>query len=233
MDFTFLANIVEDANCFYVRADSPIRSVQDLVEQARARPGRITYGTTGVGSDDHIFVLAFEALAGIPPMVHVPYAGAAPLILQLTGGHMDVAAVNVNDAIGLAREGKLRMLAQAAARRQPEAPDVPTFRELGLDLVHGASRGVVGPPGLPAEITGRPGAPSPPPWPTRASGARRSAAPCRSGHWWVRPTARWRPGWTRSSESSGRSAPGGAERNAISHGPGDADAARRGLSGDA
>ena len=155
MDFTFLANIVEDANCFYVRADSPIRSVQDLVEQARARPGRITYGTTGVGSDDHIFVLAFEALAGIPPMVHVPYAGAAPLIPQLTGGHMDVAAVNVNDALGLAREGKLRMLAQAAARRQPEAPDVPTFRELGLDLVHGASRGVVGPPGLPAEITGR------------------------------------------------------------------------------
>jgi tripartite-type tricarboxylate transporter receptor subunit TctC len=77
MDFTFLANIVEDANCFYVRADSPIRTVQDLVEQARARPGRITYGTTGVGSDDHIFVLTFEALAGIPPMVHVPTPGGA------------------------------------------------------------------------------------------------------------------------------------------------------------
>ena len=155
MDFTFLANIVEDANCFYVRAESPIRSVEDLVDQAKARPGRITYGTTGIGSDDHIFVLTFEALAGIPPMVHVPYAGAAPLVPQLTGGHMDIAAINVNDAIGLAREGKLRILAQAAARRQPEAPDVPTFRELGLDIVHGASRGIVGPPGLPAEVAGR------------------------------------------------------------------------------
>ena len=198
-----------------MRADSPIRSVQDLVEQARARPGRITYGTTGVGSDDHIFVLAFEALAGIPPMVHVPYAGAAPLIPQLTGGHMDIAAINVNDAIGLAREGKLRMLAQAAARRQPEAPDVPTLRELRLDIVHGASRGIVGPPGLPTAITGASSARSPPPWPTRASGGRRNAAPCRCARWSVRPTARWRPGWTRSSKSSGRSGPGGAERNTL------------------
>jgi tripartite-type tricarboxylate transporter receptor subunit TctC len=54
MDFTFLANIVEDANCFYVRADSPIGTVQELVDQAKARPGRITFGTTGIGSDDHI-----------------------------------------------------------------------------------------------------------------------------------------------------------------------------------
>ena len=155
MDFTFLANIVEDANCFYVRAESPIRTVQDLVEQARARPGRLTFGTTGIGSDDHIFMLTFEALTGIPPMVHVPYAGAAPLVPQLAGGHMDLAAINVNDAIGMAREGKLRILAQAAAQRQREAPDVPTFRELGLDIVHGASRGIVGPPGLPAEMAER------------------------------------------------------------------------------
>jgi tripartite-type tricarboxylate transporter receptor subunit TctC len=155
MDFTFLANIVEDANCFYVRADSPIGTVQELVDEAKARPGRITFGTTGIGSDDHIFMLAFEALTGIPPMVHVPYAGAAPLIPQLAGGHMDLAAINVNDAIGMAREGKLRILAQAAAQRQREAPDVPTFRELGLDIVHGASRGIVGPPGLPAEVAER------------------------------------------------------------------------------
>lgn len=155
MDFVFLANIVEDANCFYVRAESPIRTVQDLVERAKARPGGLSYGTTGVGSDDHIFMLTFEASAGIPPLVHLPFAGAAPLLPQLLGGHMDLAAINVNDAIGMVREGKLRILAQAAAQRQREAPDVPTFRELGLDVVHGASRGIVGPPGLPAEMAGR------------------------------------------------------------------------------
>ncbi|MBD0271548.1 MAG: tripartite tricarboxylate transporter substrate binding protein [Acetobacteraceae bacterium] len=155
MDFAFLANVVEDANCLYVRADSPIRSVEDLIERAKARPGGLSYGTTGVGSDDHIFMLAFEALAGIPPLVHIPYPGIAPLVPQLAGGHMDLAAINVNDAIAMAREGKLRMLAQAAAERQREAPDVPTFRELGFDIVHGASRGVLGPPSLPPEIAGR------------------------------------------------------------------------------
>ncbi|MBR0670838.1 Bug family tripartite tricarboxylate transporter substrate binding protein [Neoroseomonas soli] len=155
MDFTFLCNIVEDANCFYVRADSPFRSLQDVVNAAKARPGQITYGTTGIGSDDHLFMLAFEAAAGLQPLVHVPFAGAAPLIPQLLGGNMDLAAINVNDAIQLKREGKLRILAQAAARRQPEAGDVPTFRELGFDVIAGASRGIVAPPGMPAPVVAR------------------------------------------------------------------------------
>ena len=155
LDFTFICNIVEDANCFYVRADSPLKSLQDLVAAAKARPEHITYATTGIGSDDHLFVLHFEALAGLKPMIQVPFAGAAPLIPQLLGGNMDVAAINVNDALQLAREGKVRMLAQAAAARQPEAADVPTFRELGFDLVHGASRGIVGPPNMPPAIVAR------------------------------------------------------------------------------
>lgn len=155
MDFTFICNIVEDANCFYVRADSPLKSLQDLVAAAKARPEQITYATTGIGSDDHLFVLHFEELAGLKPMIQVPFAGAAPLIPQLLGGNMDVAAINVNDAIQLAREGKVRMLAQAAATRQPEAADVPTFRELSFDLVHGASRGIVGPPNMPPAIVAR------------------------------------------------------------------------------
>jgi len=155
MDFTFLCNIVEDANCFYVRADSPIRTVQELVAAARARPGQLTYGTTGIGSDDHLFMLHFEALAGVQPLVHVPFAGVAPLIPQLLGGNMDVAAINVNDALQLKRDGRLRILAQAAAQRQPEAADVPTFRELGMDIVHGASRGMVGPPNMPPLVVER------------------------------------------------------------------------------
>jgi tripartite-type tricarboxylate transporter receptor subunit TctC len=155
MDFTFLCNIVEDANCFYVRAESPFRTLQDLIAAARARPGQLTYGTTGIGSDDHLFMLTVEGVAGLQPMVHIPFPGAAPLIPQLLGGNMDVAAINVNDALQLKREGRLRILAQAAAQRQPEAADVPTFRELGLDVVHGASRGLVGPPNMPAPIVAR------------------------------------------------------------------------------
>lgn len=155
MDFTFLCNIVEDANCFYVRAESPFGSVADIVAAGRARPNHVTYGTTGIGSDDHLFMLAFEAAANVPPMVQVPFAGAAPLIPQLLGGNMDMAVMNVNDALQLVREGKLRMLAQGAARRQPEAGQVPTFRELGIDVVGSASRGIVGPPGMPPAIVAR------------------------------------------------------------------------------
>lgn len=155
MDFTFLCNIVEDANCFYVRAESPFRTVADLVAAARARPGQITYGTTGIGSDDHLFMLAFEAAANVPAMVQVPFAGAAPLIPQLLGGNMDLAVLNVNDALQLKREGRLRILAQGAERRQPEADDVPTFREAGFDIIGGASRGIVGPPGMPAPVVAR------------------------------------------------------------------------------
>ncbi len=155
LGFTFLANIVEDANAFYVRADSPIRSVTDLIAAARARPNHYSYATTGVGSDDHLFMLTFERIADIPRMVHVPFAGAAPLIPQLVGGHVDVAAINVGDALGLVREGRLRILAQAAERRQREAPDVPTFRELGMEIVMGASRGMIAPRSMPSAIRDR------------------------------------------------------------------------------
>ncbi|BDG71385.1 Bug family tripartite tricarboxylate transporter substrate binding protein [Roseomonas fluvialis] len=155
MDFTFLCNIVEDANCFYVRAESPFRSVADVVAAARARPNHVTYGTTGIGSDDHLFMLAFEAAANTPPLVQVPFAGAAPLIPQLLGGNMDLAVLNVNDALQLKREGRVRILAQGAARRQPEAADVPTFREEGFDIIGGASRGIVGPPGMPPPVVAR------------------------------------------------------------------------------
>ncbi len=153
LDFTFICNVVEDANCFYVRAESPFKSLQDLVAAAKARPGQLSCGNTGIGSDDHLFALHFEELAGLQKMISVPFTGTAPLLPQLLGGNLDVAALNVYDALPLVREGKLRILAQAAAGRAPDAPDTPTFRELGFDLVHGASRGILGPPNMPQQVT--------------------------------------------------------------------------------
>ena len=153
LDFTFICNVVEDANCFYVRVESPFKSLQDLVAAAKARPGQLSCGNTGIGSDDHLFALHFEELAGLQKMISVPFTGTAPLLPQLLGGNLDIAAMNVYDALPLVRDGKLRILAQAAARRAPDAPDTPTFRELGFDLVHGASRGILGPPNMPQHVT--------------------------------------------------------------------------------
>lgn len=152
LDFVFLANVVEDANAFFVRAESPFRTLGDLIERAKAGPGRISYGTTGIGSDDHIFMLELEHAAGLPPQTHIPFAGSAALTPQLLGGHLDMAVGNAGEMITLTREGKVRGLAVATAERMRQAPDIPTFRELGFNLTAGASRGIVGPPGIPEPI---------------------------------------------------------------------------------
>ncbi|MBY0331435.1 MAG: tripartite tricarboxylate transporter substrate binding protein [Acetobacteraceae bacterium] len=155
LDFTFLANIVDDPNAFFVRAESPIRTLAELIARAKQGPGSVTYGTIGIGSDDHIIMLEFEAAAGIAEQTHIPFAGSAALTPQLLGGHLDVAVGNAGEATVLAREGKVRALAVATAERMREAPDLPTFRELGFDIIGSASRGIVGPPGIPEPIAAR------------------------------------------------------------------------------
>ena len=155
LDFSFLANVVEDANAFLVAGASPLRTLADVAAAARAQPGRLTYGTTGVGSDDHIAMLAFEAEARLPPMTHVPFAGAAPAMQALLGRHVDLVVGNASDGLGLTKEGQVRTLGQASPARWAALPEVPTFREQGFDVVATASRGFVGPPGLPGPILAR------------------------------------------------------------------------------
>jgi tripartite-type tricarboxylate transporter receptor subunit TctC len=155
LEFSFLANVVDDPNTIYVAASSPMRTLQDLVQAARARPGQINYGTTGVGSDDHLLVLGLEGLARLEPMNHVPFAGSAPLLAQVLGGHVELGVGNVAEILAAMREGRVRALGQAAERRWEEAPDVPTFREQGYDMAAGSARGVAGPPGLPAPVRTR------------------------------------------------------------------------------
>ncbi|RYI99275.1 MAG: tripartite tricarboxylate transporter substrate binding protein [Acetobacteraceae bacterium] len=155
LDFSFLANVVEDANAFLVAGASPFQTLADVAAAARAQPGKLNYGTTGVGSDDHIAMLAFEAEGKLPPMTHVPFAGAAPAMQALLGRHVDLVVGNASDGLGLTKEGQVRTLGQASPTRWAALPDVPTFREQGFDVVATASRGFVGPPGLPAPILAR------------------------------------------------------------------------------
>lgn len=154
--FSFIANVVDDPGGLFVRADSPMRTLADLAAAARARPGVVTYGSTGVGSDDHLLMIGFEEAARIPtPLNHVPFNGMAPLGIALLGGHLEIGAFNMSEGLALLRDNRIRCLGQAAAERWSETPAVPTFREQGLDLISGATRGIVGPPGLPAPIQQR------------------------------------------------------------------------------
>ncbi|MBR0672209.1 tripartite tricarboxylate transporter substrate binding protein [Neoroseomonas soli] len=155
LDFTFIANVVDDPGGLFVAANSPLRTLADLVAAAKARPGQLSYGTTGIGSDDHLLVIALEDRAGMPPMTHAPFNGMAPLGTALVGGHVDIGAFNMSESLALLQAGRIRSLGQASLTRWSGTPQVPTFREQGQNMVSGATRGIVAPPGLPADIRTR------------------------------------------------------------------------------
>ena len=153
-DFSLIGNIVDDPGGLWVRADSDIRSFADLIAAARARPETISYGTTGVGSDDHLGVLALERATGAK-FLHVPFAGSAQVKQNLISRALQLGSMNMSEAVNDMRHGVLRPLAQMAATRWDMTPQVPTLRELGHDVIEGSMRGMAAPAGLPAEVVAR------------------------------------------------------------------------------
>ena len=106
-----------------------------------------------MGTDDHLALVLFEQATGVQ-LNHVPFNGAGPLRNALLGGHTDVGGMNLGEAMPY--EGQtVRILAQASETRSPLAPNVPTFKEQGIDLVFASERGLVGPKGMPPEVTAR------------------------------------------------------------------------------
>ncbi|GGG83723.1 hypothetical protein GCM10011415_37100 [Salipiger pallidus] len=145
-----VSNVVDDAGAFNVLPNSPFTTLDELVAYAKENPGSVTYGTSGVGGDDHLAVLQFERLTGIS-MTHVPFSGAADVRAAVMGGHIAMAGLNISEAASLVNEGELIALGQMGEKRWTGAPDVPTFQEQGYDLVMGSSRGIGAPAGIPKE----------------------------------------------------------------------------------
>lgn len=157
-EFTYVANVVDDPGGLWVKADSPIKTLQDLLERAKKDPGGLSFGTTGIGSDDHLVMLEVEQAVPGVSFSHVPFNGAAPLQTAVLGGHLDVGCFNVSEGGPGYRDGRFRCLAQAGAQRDPSLPDVPTLTEQGVKVVAGAQRGIVAPPGLPQDVQQKLGA---------------------------------------------------------------------------
>jgi tripartite-type tricarboxylate transporter receptor subunit TctC len=153
--FTYIANVVDDPGGLFVAAASPWQTLADVLRAARAKPGEVTYGTTGIGSDDHLLVIGLEEKAGLRPMNHAPFNGSAPLQTAVMGGHVQLGAFNMSEGLALLRAGSLRCLGQAGVTRWAQTPDAPTLKEQGLELVSGATRGIAAPGGLPSEVTAR------------------------------------------------------------------------------
>jgi tripartite-type tricarboxylate transporter receptor subunit TctC len=127
---------------------SPIKSLEDFIQAAKAKPGAVTVAGTGTHSANQVAQQTFDQATGIRT-TYVPFTGTGATITALLGNQ--VAALWNFTTIGVEQKGKVRMLAVAMEKRHPQFPDVPTFREKGIDLVDGAMRGVAVPRGTPEE----------------------------------------------------------------------------------
>jgi tripartite-type tricarboxylate transporter receptor subunit TctC len=153
-DFAFIGTVAEDPGGFFVAPNSPWRGVADLVAYAKANPGRVAVGTSGIGSDDHLLMIGLEREAGIR-LNHIPFAGQAPAITALIAGQIEISSMNMGESISLMREGRVRGLAAAGRERDRLAPDVPTFREAGYPLDTGVVRSFVVPAATPRAVQDR------------------------------------------------------------------------------
>lgn len=133
----------------------PVRSYKEFEALARARPGALSYGTTGAGGSQHMATLRLEQLAGLQ-MLHVPYSGGSSVLTDLIAGVVDVAFMTSTGAMPNLEAGKVRPLAVAGPVRLPGLPAVPTFAELGLpDMVSDSWNGLLAPAGTPKPIVDR------------------------------------------------------------------------------
>ena len=149
-DLTPIARIAGLTFGIVVRDDSPYRTFEALLADARAKPGKLSYGSPGVGNQTHIG-MEMIGLATGATFMHVPFKGGNEATLGLLGGQVDMVA----DSSGwapLVLQGKLRLLCVWGEQRLKRFPDVPTLKELGHDIQITAPGGVVGPRGLPGEV---------------------------------------------------------------------------------
>jgi len=150
-DFQPVANHVQDPGAILVRKESPYKTLEDLLNDAKARPGQVSASTTGIGSDDHLAVLDVERMAKVKfNIIHLKDTPTA--LTRVLGGHTDANFDNIGGFLPTVESGLGRILAVMMEQRYPDLPNVPTFKERGFDLVSSSTRGYVFPAGTPMEI---------------------------------------------------------------------------------
>jgi tripartite-type tricarboxylate transporter receptor subunit TctC len=132
-----------------VAADSPFKSFADFVKAARAKPESVTIAGSGTNSANHVAQVRLDREQGIRT-IYVPFKGTGDLVSSVLGGH--VSAAMSYSTLAIQQKGKMRMLAVATEKRLPQFPDVPTFKELGMNWVDGAYRGIAVPKSTPPAV---------------------------------------------------------------------------------
>jgi tripartite-type tricarboxylate transporter receptor subunit TctC len=154
-DFTPLTLGVVYVNMLVIHQNHPAKNVRELIDYARANPDKVTFGSAGNGSSNHLSGEVFKSLTGAP-MQHVPYKGSAPALTDVMAGNLTYMYDIFNTALPQVRAGRVRVLAVTSGKRSPYLPDVPTMEEAG---VPGYSRagsdlwfGIMGPKGIPKPV---------------------------------------------------------------------------------
>lgn len=130
-DFAPVSLVATIENVLVVHPSVPARTIKELIAYAKANPGKLTYGSSGIGSTYHLGAELFRSQTGIE-WTHVPYKGAAPAIQDVLAGHVQLMFDNVSSAIPNIKSGRLRALGTASLKRYPTLPDLPTIAEAGV-----------------------------------------------------------------------------------------------------
>jgi tripartite-type tricarboxylate transporter receptor subunit TctC len=150
-DFAPITQLNSQPNVVVVHPASPVKSVSDLIAQARARPGALTFASPGAGSAPHLSAEMFKRMAGVD-MIHVPYKGIPPAVTDVIGGRVNMLFTTTISAAPHVNAGKLRAVAITSAKRLPTMPDVPTVAESLPGYEAEAFQGMVAPAGVPRAI---------------------------------------------------------------------------------
>ena len=154
-DFTAIGMTAITANVIAVPPNSPYKTLKDMLADAKTKPGKLSYGSSGNGSSQHLASEYLKSEAGGLFMLHVPYRGATPGLTALMSSEIDWMMPAVPSSMQFVKNGKIRALAVTSAKRQPELPDVPTVAETIPGFEVNTWYGLVGPAGLPPAIVKR------------------------------------------------------------------------------
>jgi tripartite-type tricarboxylate transporter receptor subunit TctC len=154
-DFTPITLVMEVPHVLVVSADSPFKTMRELVDYAKANPDKVSYYSSGIGSTQHLTGEMLNMAAGTK-IIHVPYKGSGPAITDLIGGRVTMGFDPTTATLAFIKSGKLRALAIADSKRSPLLPDVPTTAEAGFPGIEMLTwYGLFGPKGMPPEVVAK------------------------------------------------------------------------------
>ena len=150
-DFAPLGNISSITGVMIVHPSNNYKNLKELIQYARENPGKLNYGTPGIGTAGHTFGVGPQVYGDFL-LTHIPYKGGAEVVTAVIGGNVDVGFVLPNIAMAHLQSGSIKAFAVTASKRSEFLPEVPTYRELGINYVDGESYGILGPKDLPPQV---------------------------------------------------------------------------------